>query len=124
MISVKVQGDSNKTTNSLKNMRKDVFSDFSQYGSIGVEALSRATPVDTGLAQVSWRYRIVKTGKKVGIEWYTTDIENDILVVILVQYGHATKSGGFVHGRDFINPAMRPLFDKIANDMWEKVNNA
>jgi hypothetical protein len=122
MIEVTGKGDFSKTKNFLHKLsRGEIFSGFNQYGQLGVNALARATPVDTGLTQRSWSYRIIKDPRGPGIEWTNTNVVSGISVAILIQYGHATGTGGYVHGRDFINPAMRPIFDKIANDVWEKV---
>lgn len=90
---------------------------------MGVDALAGVTPVETGLAAASWRYRIVRDSRKIGIEWYSVDQIRGTPIVILLQYGHATGTGGYVRGRDFINPAMRPIFDQIANDVWKKVTS-
>lgn len=87
---------------------------------MGVEALSRSTPVRSGLAAQSWAYRVIR-GRRPGIEWYNTDTVNGTPVVILIQYGHGTGTGGYVEGKDFINPAMRGVFDQIADDVWKKV---
>lgn len=93
-----------------------------RYGRKGVEALSLATPKDTGLASQSWRYEIHREEDGiVKLEWHNDDIENGFHVVIGVQYGHATKSGSWVEGRDFINPAIRPIFDAIARDVAKEV---
>lgn len=95
-------------------LRHDIYSELDRWGQMGVDALSAATPVRTGKAAESWRYRIVRTSKQTRIEWYNTDEINGVLpIVILLQYGHATGTGGYVRGRDFINPAMRPVFDQI-----------
>lgn len=105
----------------LKRLQQGSYlSDMDRYGREGVAALERATPVRTGLAANSWAYRIFK-GRNPRIEWYNTDKESGATVVILIQYGHGTGTGGYVAGRDFINPAMRPIFDKIADDVWKKV---
>lgn len=122
MIRVTAKGDHNKTKKYLEKLRGgDIFTELDKYGQMGVEALSAATPVDTKLTATSWRYRIIK-GKRPGIEWYNTSVTTEgTPVVILIQYGHATGTGGYVAGRDFINPAMRPVFDKIANELWKKV---
>lgn len=90
-------------------------------GAAGVVALAGATPVDTGLAASSWSYRIVSSNGGVTIEWYNTDIEGGATVVLLVQYGHGTGTGGYVVGRDFINPAIRPVFDNIEADIMREV---
>lgn len=120
-ISISAKGNSDKTKKFLSRLLAgDQYSELDSYGRMGVEALRKATPVRTGLAAQSWGYRIIR-GKRPRIEWYNTDRENGVPVVILIQYGHATGTGGYVHGRDFINPAMRPIFDQIANDVWRKV---
>jgi hypothetical protein len=84
-----------------------------KYGPIGVRALSEATPKDTGLAANSWRYEIVERSGYISLRWHNDDIENGQVVVILIQYGHGTRNGGWVEGRDFIMPAIQPIFDKI-----------
>lgn len=122
MISVSNKGDYKKTIDFLKRLNSgDFFKDLNHYGAMGVAALEKATPVDSRLTANSWKYRVIKDRKRPGIEWYNTNAVNDTPVVILIQYGHATGTGGYVQGRDFINPAMRPIFDKIANDVWKKV---
>lgn len=121
MISITSRGDFKKTDDFLKRlMHGDIYSDLNRYGQMGVEALSKATPIDSSLTSHSWAYRIIK-GKRPGIEWYNTNEVNGTSVAILIQYGHATGTGGYVLGRDYINPAMRPIFDKIADDVWKKV---
>ena len=122
MISITSKGDLRNTTNYLKRLlHGDIYAELSRYGQMGVDALSNATPVDTSLTANSWGYRIIKDRKRPGIQWYNKNIESGIPVAILIQYGHATGTGGYVAGRDFINPAMRPVFDKIADDIWKKV---
>jgi hypothetical protein len=107
-----------------KFSRGDFLGDLDKWGQDGVAALSAATPVRTGLASESWDYEIIDDAKRPGIQWINTDIESGLEVVILIQYGHATGTGGYVQGRDFINPAMQPIFDEIQESIWEKVNNA
>lgn len=122
MIEVTSKGDFTNTKNLLDKMRRgSIFSDINRHGQTGVNALARATPVDTGLTQHSWGYRVITDRRHPGIEWYNSNSVNGISVAILIQYGHATGTGGYVHGRDFINPAMHPIFDQIADDIWEKV---
>jgi hypothetical protein len=94
---------------------------LSKYGPIGVAALSGATPIDTGLASSSWYYEIVNKPGYFAINWYNSDIENGFHVAVALQYGYGTRHGGYVYGRDYINPAMRPIFDQIAADMWREV---
>lgn len=123
MIGITTKGDSTKTIKALERIfNGDIFSDLDRYGRMGVDALSRATPADSARTSVSWAYRVIKNRKRPGIEWYNTNtIDGGTPVVILIQYGHGTGTGGYVPGRDFINPAMRPIFDQIADDVWKKV---
>lgn len=90
----------------------------------GVEALSRETPRHTGQAAYSWGYEVSKTGGVYSIVWTNSDVENGFPVVIMLQYGHGTGTGGYVQGYDFINPAIRPVFDKIADQVWMEVTSA
>lgn len=92
-----------------------------KYGPIGVQALSEATPKDTGLASESWYYTIVEKSGYISIRWHNRDIEGNIPVVILLQYGHATRNGGWVEGRDFIMPAIKPIFEKIEAEVSKEV---
>lgn len=91
----------------------------------GVQALAAATPKDSGLAASSWGYKIVQNGRKVSIVWTNSDLENGgFPVAIMLQYGYGTGSGGYVQGRDYINPAMKPIFESIANNVWKAVKSA
>jgi hypothetical protein len=92
-----------------------------KWGVRGVDALSNATPEDTGETAKSWRYRIRVDRVGYTIEWYNTNIVNGKPIAILIQYGHATGTGGYVVGRDYINPAMRPIFDEMADELWKEV---
>lgn len=124
MIGVETKGDNYKTSRSLHKMLKgDQFSDLDRYGQMGVRSLSAATPVDTGLAAHSWYHQVVRDVNP-EIIWSNYDIEGGYSVIILIQYGHGTGTGGYVEGRDIVNRAMLPLYDTIANDVWEKVRNA
>jgi hypothetical protein len=115
-------GKFDKTLNFLNRMlRRDQFSDLDRYGRMGVDALARSTPVETGLTSRSWSYRIIRDRRQPGIEWFNTNTVSGTPVVIFIQYGHGTGTGGYVAGRDFINPAMRPIFDQIAAEIWKKV---
>lgn len=93
-----------------------------KYGREGVNALAMATPVDSGITAASWRYKVTYTKGSVSIEWYNdNDTKTGIPIVVLIQYGHGTRNGGYVRGNDFINPAMKPIFDKIADALWKEV---
>lgn len=122
MIGANSPGDFKKTNAFLDRLRKgDVFKNFDRYGRLGVDALSSITPVDSSLTADSWGYRVIDDRERPGIEWYNTNLVEGIPVVILIQYGHATGTGGFVAGIDFVNPAIQPIFDQIAADVWREV---
>jgi len=97
---------------------------LNKYGQEGVNALASATPVDSGLTADSWEYETIYKNGRYSIVWSNTNVESGIPVAILIQYGHATGTGGWVEGTDYINPSIRPLFDKIAENVWERVKNA
>ena len=92
-----------------------------EYGRRGVEALSSATPVDSGNTAKSWSYEVDKSGNGYAIKFFNDSKNEGISIVILNQYGHATRNGGWVQGRDFINPAIRPVFDTMARDLWKEM---
>lgn len=94
---------------------------LSKYGPIGVAALSGATPVNSGLAAQSWYYEIVDKPGYFAIHWLNSDVEHGFHVAVMLQYGHATRRGRFIEGRDYINPAIRPIFDQMVTDMWKEV---
>lgn len=122
MIGITTSGDHNKTRKALqKILRGDIFAELDRYGQLGVAALSRATPTDSGLTAHSWSYKVIKDRRHPGIEWYNSNLAGSTPVAILIQYGHATGTGGYVAGRDFINPVMRPIFDQIVENVWKKV---
>jgi hypothetical protein len=91
------------------------------YGIRGVDALSNATPKDTRETSKRWRYEVRENRGEITISWFNDNVENRIPIVILIQYGHATRNGGYVQGRDFINPAMQPLFDQMTDEIWKRV---
>ena len=92
-----------------------------KYGQEGVAALESATPRDTGLTASSWYYEIERVDGQTSITFYNSNIQNGIPIAIILQHGHATGTGGWVQGRDYINPAIQPIFDKIAQKAWEEV---
>ena len=125
MIKIRQKGDFARTEKYFKNLLGSVdVKILEKYGKAGVSALSSATPVDTGLTAASWTYRIVKDNGKIGLEFYNTNVENGVPVAIVVQYGHATKNGGWVEGIDYINPAIKPIFEKMALEIWKEVKKA
>lgn len=124
MISISTSGSFQKTEKFFDFIKRHAhMSALDSYGEKGVTALAGATPVETGLTARSWTYRITVDNGRPTIEWYNKNQINDVSVAILIQYGHGTGTGGYVHGRDYINPAIQPIFDKIAADVWEKVKN-
>lgn len=90
----------------------------------GVKALQAATPRDSGIAAESWGVKVVIFKGGARITWTNSDVENGFPVVIMLQYGHGTGTGGYVQGKDFINPAMKPVFDHIAETVWKAVSSA
>lgn len=124
MISFRQKGDFSKLGKYLEGVKSAVkFSDFDNYGKQGVAALASATPVDSGLTAVSWYYKIEHTKESVTISFHNSNIQNGVPIAIILQYGHGTSTGGWVEGRDYINPAIQPIFDRIANDAWKEVTS-
>lgn len=96
-----------------------------KYGRMGVEALASYTPVDTGLTASSWYYEIIQNENgRVSVVWNNSNVINHVNIALIIQYGHATRNGGWVEGRDYINPALQPIFDKIAKDAWKEVSSS
>ena len=122
MITFKHKGDFSKLTNFLERLKEVVkLSDLDKYGRAGVAALASATPKDTGETANSWGYEIVHDRGSVKINFYNSNMQNGIPIAIIIQYGHGTGTGGWVEGRDYINPAIQPIFDEIANNAWREV---
>ena len=118
----KHKGNLKKTTRFLERMVKEEYlKNLDKYGQEGVQALSLATPVDSGKTAASWDYRIEKTNDGTKIVWTNSNVNKGVNIAIILQYGHGTRNGGYVQGRDYINPAIRPIFDKIADDAWKEV---
>ena len=124
MIWYSSPGNFDKTLKFLEFMKSgDLFSQLDHYGRVGVDALSSASPVDTGLMSQSWGYQLGHEKGRYSISWFNTDREGGVNIAVIIQYGHGTGTGGYVQGRDYINPAMRPIFDKIVADIWRQVTN-
>lgn len=121
-----------ESTGSFKNMerflermsRGEIFRVLDKFGRMGVAALSNATPAETGLTANSWSYEVSKGSGGYSITWTNSHTVGGTPLVILLQYGHGTGTGGYVQGRDFINPAIKPVFDQIANEVWKAVTSA
>lgn len=122
MITFRQKGDFSKLSHFLERAKETVhLGDLDRYGREGVAALASATPVDSGLTASSWHYEISRTKEGAAIFFKNSNINKGVPIAIILQYGHATRNGGWVEGRDYINPAIQPIFDRLANDAWEEV---
>lgn len=122
MITFRQKGDFSKLTRYLERVKEVIRrGDLDKYGRAGVAALASATPIDTGLTASSWYYEIEHTNGSAVISFHNSNIQNGVPIAIILQYGHGTGTGGWVEGRDYINPAIQPIFDAIANDAWREV---
>lgn len=123
MIKFTQRGSFDNSERWLRRVKSLEFSALlSKYGEMGVAALSNATPVDSGLTAQSWSYKVVVRAGYFSIRWYNSNAENGKPVAILLQYGHGTGTGGYVAGRDYIMPAIRPIFDQIETEIMREVN--
>lgn len=124
MIKFTHKGDFVKTTRYFQKAKKTAkMADLDKYGRAGIAALSSATPVDSGTTASSWYYEIKRQNGIVAINFCNSNINQGVPIAIILQYGHATGTGGWVEGRDYINPAIQPVFDQIANDAWKEVTS-
>jgi len=122
MIKLGNSGSFKNSMTWLEAMKKGrMFDDLDRLAREATNLLARATPIDSGRAAGAWDYEMKKGKGAVTIHWTNTDVEDGVNVIILLQYGHGTGTGGHVSGRDFINPVMRPMFDKITEAMWKRV---
>lgn len=122
VISFRQKGNFSKLTSFLEKAKEGIQAGtLDKYGREGVSALKAATPVDTGLTASSWYYEIKNQKGSVTISFLNKNIQNGVPIAIILQYGHATRNGGWVQGRDYINPAIQPIFDKIAESAWKEV---
>lgn len=122
MITFRHKGDFSKTTKFLGKAKKAInLRDLDKYGRQGVAALASATPVESGLTSSSWRYEIERGNGTISIVFSNSNIQNGVPIAIILQYGHGTGTGGWVEGRDYINPAIQPIFDRITNEAWREV---
>ena len=122
MITFRQKGDFSRLSRFLERAKETVhMGDLDRYGREGVAALASATPVDSGLTASSWYYEIARTKEGVTISFKNSNINKGVPIAIILQYGHATRNGGWVEGRDYINPAIQPIFDRLANDAWKEV---
>lgn len=121
-ISIFTKGDFRKTEKLLKkSLGRDYRSVLDKYGRLGVEALSKATPKDTGLTASLWRYEVIQNDDGLSVVWHNDNVIKGENIALLLQMGHGTKNGGYVAGRDYINPALQPVFDQLADAAWKEV---
>lgn len=124
MISFTQKGSFKNTERYLSKLKKaELFAVLNKYGSRGVNILSNATPVESGLTAASWSYTIEQRPGYYSIRWHNSHIVKGIPIAIILQYGHGTGTGGYVQGRDYINPAVRPMFEEMVNEAWKEVTS-
>lgn len=124
MLYVTSQGDFSKTQKFLAKLaRPNIIERLKAYGSMGVDALSAATPKDSGKTAGSWGYEVEQSGKTYSIVWTNTNVVQGVPIAVILQYGHGTGTGGYVKGRDYINPAIQPIMNRIAEDVWKVVSS-
>lgn len=125
VISFSSKGDFSHIEKFLAAMQRRKYLDaLESYGKIGVDALASATPKDTGQTAASWSYEIEQTPESSKITWKNSNINEGVNIAVILQYGHGTGTGGYVVGRDYINPAIQPIFDQIADAAWKEVQNS
>ena len=122
MISFRQKGDFSKLNRYFERVKEAAkIGVLDKYGQAGVSALSSATPVESGKTASSWYYEIKRQNGSVALEFYNSNVNNGVPIAVILQFGHGTGTGGWVQGRDYINPAIQPIFDKIAEDAWKEV---
>ena len=122
MIRFRQKGDFRKATRYFERLIEIVhLGTLDKYGREGVAALASATPVESGKTASSWYYEITNNGQTAKISFYNSNVNKGVPIAIIIQYGHGTRNGGWVEGRDYINPAIQPIFDRIAEEIWREV---
>ena len=125
MITIQSKGKFERTWKFFNKMSKfSIRKYLDSYGRQGVEALASATPMDSGKTAKSWEYEITEWDGGCSIQWFNTHVNKGVNIAIILQYGHGTGTGGYVVGRDYINPAVRPIFDEIAETIWKEVTSS
>lgn len=120
----KHKGDFSKTTRYLMRLKETTrMKILNKYGEKGVAALASATPIDSGETASSWTYKIVNKQGFASIEFHNTNVQNGVPIAIILQYGHGTGTGGWVEGRDYINPVIQPIFEQISQEAWREVTS-
>lgn len=124
MITFKHKGDFGRTTKFLNSALKSNFKDIlNRYGQMGVDALAASTPLDSGETASCWNYEVTGNRNGMSVIWTNSHMNQGVNIAIILQYGHGTGTGGYVQGRDYINPAMRPIFDGMAEAIWKEVSS-
>lgn len=122
MVTFRQKGDFSKLSSFLERAKETVcLGDLDKFGRAGVAALASATPVLTGQTARSWYYEIERKKGSVTISFHNSNVQNGVPIAVILQYGHGTRNGGWVQGRDYINPAIQPIFDQIAENAWKEV---
>lgn len=125
MLTIVNKGDLKRTSNFFKGSINSINPNFvnilDKYAKEGVKALQAVTPVDSGMTKDSWTYKIKKYKGGAKISWVNSNVVDNVLVAVILQYGHGTGNGGYVEGRDYINPALKPIFDNLATEVWREV---
>ena len=125
MIKITTSGSFKNTEKFLGFLKnKSEYRNLRMYADRGLEALRNATPVDTGKTVASWYYEITESNGRISVSYKNSNMIGNTPIVILIQYGHATRNGSYIQGRDFINPAIKPIFDEIAENIWKEVTSA
>lgn len=124
MITIEQKGEFRKSFEFLNKVTKGWYAEriLGKYGRYGVRALAEATPKDSGKTAEMWSFDISSSPQGVEITWYNSNVHNGFPIALMIQYGHGTGTGGYVPGIDYINPVMRPIFDKIGEEIWREVN--
>ena len=124
-IRLKSTGDYSKITQFLEGAKKVLHmkSIYEKYGEMGVKALQEATPKDTGLTASMWRYEVSESGNRVTLSFHNDNRNKGVNIALILQYGHGTGTGGWVEGRDYINPAIQPIFDELAEKIWKETTD-
>lgn len=124
MVRFSHQGNFEKTDKFLENIKRmRIQNQLNKYAELGVRALSEATPKDSGATASSWGYEIEYGSERVVITWINSNVNKGVNIAVIIQHGHGTRNGGYVKGRDYINPAMRPVFDEISEKVWKEVTS-
>lgn len=125
MIRIRQRGNFKKTETFLKkSLGTDYIKILDHFGQLGVKALAAGTPKDTGTTAASWYYEIIQNGNGISVIWKNRNVQNGLNIALLLQYGHGTRNGGYVEGIDYVNPALKPIFEELAKSAWKEVTQS